>query len=1288
MPTPLRRRLRMARRGFGYTVAIALVLVALLLGAASQVLPLAERHPERIAAWLSERAGRPVSFDRVETAWTRRGPLLKLDNLRIGEGTKGAFTIGDTEMLVSIYAGLLPGHAFSELRLRGLELTLERADDGRWQVRGLPGQQQAGSDPFSALEGLGELQVIGGKLAVIAPSLGIQARIPKVHVRLRVDGDRVRAGVRAWPHLDATPLNAVLDFDRKRGDGRAYAGAKRADLAAWAPLLKVQGVMVDGGVGRAEAWADLHDNRVAAITIDSALDDVALRGMPVQAGDPAPRSRFDHVEARARYQLIEGGWRVDASRLRIGHADHLQKLDGLLVAGGERYAVQADEVDAGPLFAALALSDKLSPGLRRWLQASRPTVTLRGVEVAGRRNGALRARAEIRGLGFAPVGASPGISGLSGRLDGDGNGFTLDLDPRAEVGFDWREGFRVEHKVKLGGQVGGWREGAGWRVGTTALRIDGRSSYGPFGADARGGLWWQGDGTRPWIDLAVAVDDTDVVAAKAFWLRKGMSANTVRWLDMALVAGTVQGGRAIVSGDLDDWPFRDNTGRFEATGHIADATVRFNEEWPAAQDVEADARFTGIGFDVGGTGRLGDVGIRRIDAGIDDYRGGALTVKAEGNGDAAQLLSVLKQSPLRKDNAETFANVRASGPADVGFALRLPLEHGKGVAINGTVALKNARLADPRWKLAFDQVNGQAVYSRGGFKAENLAVRHQGEPGRLSLRAGTDYVRNSGHVFEAGLEASLGASELIDRAEDLGWLKPYLSGRSMWTVGIAIPHPRPGVATPTLLQLDSNLVGTAFALPAPMRKAAATPLTTSIETPLPLGSGDILVGFGDVMALRARSNKGQTGVRVSLGADHVAEAAPASGLIATGRADALDAIDWIALTRGGEGENKLPLQRIDVQTQRLQLLGGTFPDTRVIVVPAAHGAIAVQAEGAALQGALLVPASANEAIAGRMQRVFWRPAASGAAAPGADAAGATAAGDEIDPAKIPALTVDIEELHLGEAKLGSAKVRTRPSATGMRIEQLQTRTAKQRIDLSGDWSGNGATASTHLKVDIGSDDFGALLAGFGMGNRLGGGQGTVKFDAGWPGSPVAFRLDGLVGSLRLDAREGRLLEVEPGAGRVLGLLSLAQLPRRLTLDFHDFFSKGFAFNELKGTVRFSDGQAHSDKLVIDGPAATIDIRGTANLQAQSYDQTIEVRPKAGNLLTAIGAVAGGPVGAAIGAAANVVLNKPLGSLAAKTYRVTGPWKEPKVEVISREESRVQAPPAAGWIRSPPPPSDS
>lgn len=187
MPTPFRRRLRLARRGAVYGIAIVLVCMAAVLGVASQVLPLVERHPDKVAAWLSERAGRPIAFDAVETQWTRRGPLLQLDGLRIGQGE--GVRIGQAEVLVSMYGGLLPGHSFTELRLRGLSLTLQRADDGVWSVRGLPGQQ-TGGDPLASLEGLGELQIIDGRVAVDAPSLGLQLQVPDVDLRLRVDGDR------------------------------------------------------------------------------------------------------------------------------------------------------------------------------------------------------------------------------------------------------------------------------------------------------------------------------------------------------------------------------------------------------------------------------------------------------------------------------------------------------------------------------------------------------------------------------------------------------------------------------------------------------------------------------------------------------------------------------------------------------------------------------------------------------------------------------------------------------------------------------------------------------------------------------------------------------------------------------------------------------------------------------------------------------------------------------------------------------------------------------------------
>ena len=1282
MATPLRRRLRLARRGLAYTVAVVLVLVAMVLGVASQLLPLAERHPDELAAWLSQRTGRVIAFDRAETEWTRRGPLLQLDNLRVGEGTQ-AFTIGDAEMLVSVYAGLLPGGSFSQLRLRGLDLTLERLDDGRWQVRGLPGQQQAGGDPLAALEGLGELQVIGGKLAVLAPSLGIDARIPRVDLRLRVDGDRVRTGVRAWPAASTTagtrtPIDARLDFDRVRGDGRAYAGGRRVDLAGWSSLLQLMGVTVEAGRGRAEAWAELRDHRVAVVTLDAALENVALRGAAADAGQAPSRVQFQRVEARARWRVSDAGWRLDAPTLRVADAATMQTLDGLLLAGGEQYAVVAERIEAGPLLAVAALSNRLPSSLRRWLHAASPTATLHEVEVAGRRGGAMFAKARIEALGFDAVGATPGLHGLGGRLQGDGDGFVLQSDPAAQLRFHWPRSFAVDHTFTLDGAVTGWRDGENWRVGTPALRIAGNG----FGADLRGGLRWQGDGSRPWIDLAAAVDDAELPVAKGFWLRHVMSPRLIEWLDTALVAGTVHDGRALISGDLDQWPFSGSKGRFEASARVADATVRYQQGWPVAEGIDASLRFLGDGFSIDGTGSVADVAIARVQAGIDHYKTGTLTVQAHGGGDASKLLELLRQSPLQQAHADTFANLSASGAAAVDFRFALPLRPDSVAALGGQVQLNNAKLADRRWKLAFDQVAGRIEYGRTGFRADQLRARHDGQLGRLALRAGNEYVRDRGNVFEAGLEVALAADDVLDRAPDLAWLKPHLEGRSAWTVGIAVPRSAPGTPASARLQLSSSLVGTELTLPAPLDKPAATALAATIDTPLPLGSGEVRVALGELMALRARSSNGQTGVRIAMGSSRVDQPPPAYGLVATGSAGMLDALDWIALAHGGRpgGAAAMPLQRIDITARHLHLLGGSFADTRLLVLPAAAGATSVRADGASLAGALLVPGDSALPVSGRFDRVHWRSTAN-APAPAARAAAqsktpAPVAGTQAapDPTRIPPLAIDIQDLRIGGAALGTASIRTRPTAAGMHIDQLQTRAPMQSVDLTGDWTGHGDTASTRVAVKLDSGDFGALLGGFGLGGQLAGGKGQVQFEAGWPGSPAEFALGEIDGSLAIAARDGRLLEVEPGAGRVLGLLSLAELPRRLALDFGDFFDKGFAFNQVDGTLFFADGKARSDDLVIDGPAAAISIRGIANLRTQSFDQTVEVRPKSANLLTAVGAIAGGPVGAAIGAAANAVLQKPLGQMSTKVYRVTGPWTEPKVEVLSRDQGRASATP--------------
>ncbi len=1318
----MHHRLRLARRWLVYAVTIALVLMALGSAVLSQLLPLAERHPDHVAAWLGDRIGRPVAFDHVETQWTRRGPLLRLEGLRVGGGDK-AIRIGDAEMLISQYAGLFPGQSFTQLRLHALELTLERGDDGRWNVRGLPGEQQGGGDPFESLQGLGELQVIGGKLTIHAPQLNINARLPKVDVRLRVDGDRVRAGMRAWMRVDASPLTVVADFGRAQGNGRAHFVATRADMAVWGPLLHLAGVAATGGHGRVQAWARLQDHRVAGLQVRSVLEGVALRGTPLGDGS-VPRVQLPHLDVQLDWRAKSDGWRLDIPRLRLGGPAGASVVEGLAVRrSGQRYAGRADHVDVAPLLSIAALSDRMAPALRQWVVVAKPQGVGDDIQLGASQGGRMLAQGRLSQVGFKPVGDAPGLHGLGGTLQGDDAGFALELDDAALLRFDWPRGFGVSHDAHLQGTVAGWREGAGWRIGTSSLRVRGDD----VGVRMRGGLWFQGDGTLPWIDIAAHVDPTQIVAAKGFWIHHSMSPATVDWLDTALVSGRVEGGRALISGDLDDWPFRDHDGRFEATARISDGSIKFHPDWPLAQHMDADLRFIANGFDVSGKAVLAGVGVQRFDAAIPDFGHAELSIHAEGGGDASRLLELTHESPLQKTHGETLDNIDASGPASVTFDLDLPL-HGQGRSkLGGTVTLSGAKLAEKRWDLAFSDVRGVARYDQAGFVADDLAVKYGDRPGMLSLRAG-GHVREPVQGFEATLQTVIDARELLKRAPQLDWLKPYVSGQSTWSIAVSIPKAvqasaRTAATPPARLRLDSTLVGTVLTLPAPLDKPARDALPTRVDTRLPLDQGEIAVAFGQRLALRARSNDRSTGVRVVLGSNQVPEPPPSSGLVATGHAGTFDLLDW-AMLSGGEGPSAkgtvssaqgvagkagskkagtgkagsgpanlnasgsgLSLRSIDVTTDQLHLLGADFPGIRVRANPVA-GATRLQLDGTALAGVVQVRQADGGAIHGQLQRLYWhkagasdagrpdsgRPAADGQDA-GTQAAKSSLAdqpSDDVDPSKVPPLDLRVDDLRIGDASLGNLVLRTHPTAAGLHVDQLQARAPGHAIDVTGDWTGRKGATRTHVGVRIESKDFGAMLAGFGYGDQLSRGDGKTTLDATWAGSPAAFKLDALDGSVTLDVRDGQLVDVEPGAGRVLGLFSLAQLPRRLTLDFRDFFSKGFAFDKLAGDVRVGGGKARTDNLVIDGPSARIQISGAADLRAQTFDQTLVVLPKTGNLLTAVGAIAGGPVGAAIGAAANAMLKKPLGELGAKTYHVSGPWKDPKVEVNARGQSRRDA----------------
>jgi uncharacterized protein YhdP len=175
--------------------------------------------------------------------------------------------------------------------------------------------------------------------------------------------------------------------------------------------------------------------------------------------------------------------------------------------------------------------------------------------------------------------------------------------------------------------------------------------------------------------------------------------------------------------------------------------------------------------------------------------------------------------------------------------------------------------------------------------------------------------------------------------------------------------------------------------------------------------------------------------------------------------------------------------------------------------------------------------------------------------------------------------------------------------------------------------------------------------------------GHMDFDLNWVGAPTAAALSEARGHVQLALDKGQIVGLKPGAGRVLGLASIAALPRRLALDFSDLTDKGLAFDTVRADFDLRDGSAYTENLLVKGPAAEIGLIGRVGLKNRDYDQTAVVTGSLGSSPLPLAGFVGGPL---VGAAVLVfyeVFKQPLKGLARGYYRITGSWDNPTVERI-------------------------
>ena len=122
------------------------------------------------------------------------------------------------------------------------------------------------------------------------------------------------------------------------------------------------------------------------------------------------------------------------------------------------------------------------------------------------------------------------------------------------------------------------------------------------------------------------------------------------------------------------------------------------------------------------------------------------------------------------------------------------------------------------------------------------------------------------------------------------------------------------------------------------------------------------------------------------------------------------------------------------------------------------------------------------------------------------------------------------------------------------------------------------------------------------------------------------------------------------------------LPRRITLDFRDVFSKGFQFDRISSTLRIHDGVMTTDDFKMHGAAADVSMSGNTDLAHETQDLTVRVVPGLGDSAsTVIGIV--NPLAGVASAIVQRLLKNPLGQIFSYDYKITGTWNDPKVEKL-------------------------
>jgi uncharacterized protein YhdP len=470
--------------------------------------------------------------------------------------------------------------------------------------------------------------------------------------------------------------------------------------------------------------------------------------------------------------------------------------------------------------------------------------------------------------------------------------------------------------------------------------------------------------------------------------------------------------------------------------------------------------------------------------------------------------------------------------------------------------------------------------------------------------------------------------------------------------------PRP----PLAITLTSNLSGIALRYPIPLRKAPAEPANLQLDARFE--ANDELVVEGHLGASRRFALAFATDSDVPRFArgelrfgGELPQMPTEPGLRIEGQVPQLLFEDWFGRDRVAPWGRAVGARLLESHLEVAdfsalgQRLGHT--DLRIQSEPRTWR---VSIDSQAVNGTLDIPREgpARAPIVATMQRLYI---ASNEDAPAVFT----------DPRDLPGLRLEAQEFALDNRRFGHFTADVQPDPLGLRLVAFESQSPSFSVQGSGSWFNGAQGPITRLVFNLASSELGATLSELGFDPIVAAERTEISGSVYWPGGPGDDWSQHLSGDLSLRVGTGSLPEVQPGAGRVMGLLSVAALPRRLSLDFRDVFNRGLVFDELAGDFAIIDGSAYTDNFKLSGPAVEIGIVGRTGIRDHDYGQQVVVTAEPGNMLPTAGFLIAGPgVGAAL-LIFTQIFKEPLKGIGRASYCVAGSWDEPSVERLTQAE---------------------